>query len=65
MMSEWIKVSERLPVVGEDVLIFDSSTNLSFIAWRNSVEKWLVGTVYAESAKVTHWMPLPAPPEEK
>lgn len=64
-MGEWIKCSERMPGDFEAVLASDGD-NVE-VMWRDSCGLWdcwaegdgrMVGP-YA----VTHWMPLPEPPE--
>ena len=60
----WIPVSERMPEGSEEVLCakeFDGPGD-----WRRKVGYLLAGkwTVYGASWAPTHWMPLPAAPEE-
>jgi hypothetical protein len=64
-MSEWISVKDRLPQPLEDVLahelrgrIFIGYCAETFIG--NPI--WYVGGYGAIT--ITHWMPLPNPPEE-
>lgn len=66
----WISVKERLPALYVAVLasivetVGDRKINdMEVVTYRSGV--WLsVSTYYPEEA-VTHWMPLPKPPEEK
>ena len=61
-MSEWISVDDRLPEVGVTVIVEGGCGYYSDNVW------W---TLMGDNAhkliqwKVTHWMPLPAPPEDK
>ncbi|HHD7489636.1 TPA: DUF551 domain-containing protein [Klebsiella oxytoca] len=65
MISDrWIPVSERMPEGSEEVLCakeFDGPGD-----WRKKVGYLLAGkwTVYGASWAPTHWMPLPAAPQE-
>jgi hypothetical protein len=64
-MSAWISVEERLPDDGDSVLIFHKSGDM-FTAWyRTWNEDWCDynGFLVGED-EVTHWQPLPEPPEE-
>ncbi|WP_052930703.1 DUF551 domain-containing protein [Escherichia coli] len=61
----WIPVSERIPEGSEEVLCtkeFDGPGD-----WRKKVGYWLAGkwTVYGASWTPTHWMPLPAAPQQE
>ena len=54
----WISVGERLSENWHPVLVWDGHTNQ--IAWMDGA-KWMNdGEVYMP---VTHWQPLPGPPE--
>ena len=55
---QWISVKERLPENGIEVLVVsDGETGAS---WHEKGEfGWAIG------GTVTHWMPLPEPPEEE
>lgn len=61
-MCEWIKCSERMPEELEDVLVTDGRSvevmYLNFGLWYvTSTDSAICGD------EVTHWMPLPEPPE--
>ncbi|MDM2843279.1 DUF551 domain-containing protein [Citrobacter sp. Cpo090] len=61
----WIPVSERMPEGSEEVLCtkeFDGPGD-----WHKKVGYWLSGkwTVYGASWTPTHWMPLPASPQQE
>lgn len=60
----WIPVTERLPDVGKDVLCF-CRANISLVLGRDG-NLWREGADrYYMSGFVTHWMPLPEPPESE
>ena len=60
----WISVKDRLPVAKEVVLAYESAFDSMSMAFRlPDTEEFInVGDYYALDA-VTHWMPLPEPPE--
>ena len=67
-MSDWISVRERLPEVGQEVLVY----------WRNTSQKaehfelthytgdhwYLLDNTGRPWIEVVAWMPLPEPPKE-
>lgn len=60
-MSEWIKCSDRMPSMESAVLVLHSCGEV-WCAVRTS-HGWDDG-IYDAAQDVTHWMPLPPPPEE-
>lgn len=69
-MSDWISVKDRLPEVFDEVIVYFNG--FISIAWRETEKKkngivgwhWDSQMSYPESlVNVTHWMPLPKPPE--
>ena len=69
-MSEWIKVSERLPEKSshndhsKSVLVFRESNKCQNVATYDTMNKvWFCFFSGWEIGAVTHWMPLPAAPE--
>ncbi len=63
-MTEWISVKDRLSVAKEVVLTYESAFDSMSMAFRlPDTEEFInVGDYYALD-DVTHWMPLPEPPE--
>ena len=64
-VPRWIPVEERMPEEGKNVLIFVKCMNN---LWHTEVD-WRIGGCWFNNAetdwnKITHWMPLPEPPEE-
>lgn len=61
-IPQWISVKDRLPEVGEHVLVFSPVTGIKndFIAFVENPEEYR----FFLSGRVTHWMPLPALPKE-
>lgn len=56
----WIPVSERLPEDSGDYLVHDSCGNIFQNFFGTVVKRWS-----ARDGMITHWMPLPDPPEEE
>lgn len=74
MMSEWISVDDRLPESRDDgVLVYFSETGgVETVHIQDYFDDITAGvdaagnqlyTKWYKNQKVTHWMPLPAPPQ--
>ena len=64
-MSKWIKCSERMPDKFVDVLVTDGIyVEVMWLDcdwyWDSWIESWVVEV---DRKNITHWMPLPEPPE--
>ena len=64
--TRWIKVEHELPplkthVIGYVVNLFGRKQNYVSEVYFSSQQKWLMEENY--ECTVTHWMPLPEPPE--
>ena len=60
--TEWISVNDRLPELGEDVLVCNHWGEVSTdMVWINPAGKM---EFYFDGTNVTHWMPLPPAPKE-
>ena len=62
-MSKWISVKERVPNNVEDVLITDGYDRYA-VAYFSKDKTWEVSKDILICGIVTHWMPLPEPPEK-
>ena len=68
--NEWVSVEERLPGSQEDVLVvaFWHECWQTMIGWHSDAgKKWRVITPHGEREPggVSHWMPIPAPPDRR
>ena len=61
-MSEWISVEERLPEGRVTVLIYSRVEGIQPASYLYKDSEW-IGADDDDLFVVTHWMPLPAPPE--
>lgn len=68
--DSWISVKERLPEPNVAVLAFIVETvndrkinDMEVVTYRSGI--WLCVSTYYLQGSVTHWMPLPKPPEDK
>lgn len=76
MASEWVSVEERLPQTGECCLVVWSG-HVQRVSYRRvgvgfacaDGYEWetsdCIGSDPIPDGQVTHWMPLPAPPEPR
>lgn len=70
--QRWILVSERLPEEGERVLVWNGADHPTHVATftigGRPGDRWFYDDGYGDPDcwidGVTHWMPLPAAPEE-
>ena len=60
--NEWVSVEERLPEETQRVIVRCErvGTSVGWILWGN----WMAD-IGPDAGKVTHWMPLPAPPDRR
>ena len=60
--NEWVSVEERLPKEKQRVIVRCErvGTSVGWILWGN----WMAD-IGPDAGKVTHWMPLPEPPESR
>lgn len=72
-MNEWINIKDRLPPINENVLLFDGIEVFCGDMNLNKYEKPFFGVQACdgicygnyEKQEITHWMPLPNPPNQK
>ena len=69
---QWISVKDRMPVLGEQVLVSDEKFGILLATYKKCEDELYfdeVGTgcgCCCESLKkITHWMSIPEPPERK
>lgn len=60
LAQRWISVDERLPENGKRVLVTTDKGNPFVARYDHKWARWRV----SGTTDVTHWMPLPKPPEE-
>lgn len=62
-LNEWISVKDKLPLCGERVIMTDGV----FVCegFLNISGKWMRNGIGWIESEITHWMPMPKPPEMK
>lgn len=60
--NEWVSVDEKLPKEKQRVIVRCErvGTSVGWILWGN----WMAD-IGPDAGKITHWMPLPAPPDRR
>lgn len=61
--NEWVRVEERLPAPKQNVLAYSHKSGIAEADYADGV--WMQYRWSAVMDGVTHWMPLPAPPERQ
>ena len=64
--TRWTPCNKRMPPQTYDVLVWDEIDGEPFMGHYNKYDGWdILGFNYpAYEFNITHWMPLPKPPEE-
>lgn len=61
--NEWVSVDERFPPPKQNVLAYSPSSGIAEADYADGI--WMQYRWSAIMHGVTHWMPLPAPPERQ
>nr|WP_320407360.1 DUF551 domain-containing protein [Klebsiella variicola] len=67
MPGKWIPVSERMPEEGGDMIVFTDGIVMSGVSYAKKKGFYIQALEYDDDEpvdSVTHWMPLPAAPQE-
>ena len=65
--GKWISVCERLPEAGGDMIVFTDGIVMSGVSYAKKKGFYIQALEYDDDEpvdSVTHWMPLPAAPQE-
>lgn len=65
--GSWIPVSERMPEAGGDMIVFTDGIVMSGVSYAKKKGFYIQALEYDDDEpvdSVTHWMPLPAAPQE-
>ena len=63
-VPRWTSVKERLPEDDDHYLVWSSYNGCAEVAMYWGDGEWLTDDIVNITRMVTHWMPLPEPPEE-
>lgn len=65
-MSQWISLSERKPDYAGHFLVWRSDfEEVEIFSYTPDINTWDGGAYAVEPEHLTHWMPLPSPPEKE
>ncbi len=63
-MTEWLSVNKELPPTDKEVLFtYDGKVCYGCFIWYDPDFRWLENSTHLYRYDVTHWMPLPKPPQ--
>ena len=66
--GQWIRIEDEKPDTGQYVLVNHKDGVMQcaqyLISGYDDRELWVLDHYYKEQGEITHWMPLPEPPEE-
>lgn len=62
-MPDWKKCSEEMPEIQTEVIAWDGE--FRHIAFCSVDGSWCLSDAGWTDPEITHWLPLPAPPEEE
>jgi hypothetical protein len=66
---EWISADDRLPKLGVPVVVYSPASSIKMTMGRLSrrgngmVLGYMNVNIFPKKGEITHWMPLPEPPE--
>lgn len=61
-VQKWIPVTERLPNLWETVIVCDTREQYVGACMYYGNDDWLHDDKLWDTSEITHWMPLPEPP---
>lgn len=64
VLNDWISVEDRLPEKGMRVLVYDNM-GFGLVSGYHSTAGWYIEGNLDLDSNVTHWQPLPKPPQPK
>lgn len=66
-MPEWISVDDKLPELGKEVLAYCAGRfmEVARLDFKDGEKRFLCMWDSTALYRVTHWMPLPEPPQEE
>ena len=65
LVPKWISVKERLPENTKAIIVWCPERANQYTAYWRFDEWWFFGGIGLLTEPVTHWIPLPSPPEAK
>lgn len=63
-VQKWIPCKERLPEYGDYVLFIRKNCDV-YVGYYDEKDTWNTDYEWFTGENVTHWMPLPEPPEKE
>lgn len=61
--NEWVSLEERLPDISDEYIVCTEDAEVFICEYLPSVKQWWDRDAFVVDKRITHWMPLPAPPD--